>query len=137
VGSFFVLLTTILAGVAGSSRLMADALGVVGIIDSSDYSARLRFIRVFVVLSLVMFSITYWLFENPPQMLLITSSIIGAVMYPILGLGALYLRHHRVDPRIRPNALITVWLWICALVLTVISPGGILLALAIKSGWFS
>ena len=91
VGAFFVLFSTVLAGVAGSSRMMADALGVMGIIDSGDYATRLRFIRVFVVLSQVMFVITYWLFENPPRMLQITSSVIAAVMYPILGLGVLYL----------------------------------------------
>ena len=137
VGSFIVLFTTVLSGAAGSSRLMADALGVIGIINSSDYAARLRFIRVFVVVSLVLFAVAYWLFENPPQMLLVTSSLIAAVMYPILGLGTLYLRHRRVDPRIAPGTITTAWLWICAIALTVISPAGILLALAISWGWVS
>jgi hypothetical protein len=58
-------------------------------------------------------------------------------MYPILGLGALYLRYRRVDPRIAPGSWTTAWLWICGLGLTVISPGGILLTLAIKFGWIS
>jgi len=132
VGAFFVLFSTVLAGVAGSSRLMADALGVLGIIDSSNYSARLRFIRIFVVVSVVLFSIAYWLFENPPMMLGVTSSVIGALVYPVLGLGVLYLRHRQVDPRIVPGTATTVWLWICGLALAVISPVGILLALAIK-----
>ena len=116
---------------------MADALGVIGIIDASDYEARLRFIRLFVVVSLVLYAIAYWLFENPPQMLLITSSVIAAMMYPILGLGTLYLRHRRVDPRIAPGTSTTVWLWICAIALAVISPAGIVLAMAINWGWIS
>ena len=137
VGAFFVLFSTVVAATAGSSRLLADALGVMGIIDPRDYPGRLRFIRTFVVVSLVLYSIAYWLFENPPQMLLITSSVIAAIMYPVLGLGVLYLRHREVDPRIRPGQWTTVWLWICGISLAVISPGGILLALAIKFGWIS
>lgn len=135
VGAFFVLATTVLAGVAGNSRLMADALDVIGVIDASQYAVRLRFIRIFVVVSLGLYAVAYWLFENPPQMLLITSSLIGAVMYPALGLGVLYIRHRRLDPRIAPGRTVTVWLWICALALAIVSPAGILLALAVEAGW--
>ena len=137
VGAFFVLFSTVVAGTAGNSRMMADALAVIGIIDARDYAARLRFIRIFIIVLLVLYLIAYWLFENPPQMLLITSSVIGALMYPILGLGVLYLRHFDVDPRIVPGKLTTVWLWICGLALAIISPAGILLALAIGFGWIS
>ena len=135
VGAFFVLFTTVLAGAAGMSRLMADVLGVIGIIDWKDYQARLRFIRIFVVVFLAMCGIAYWLFQNPPKMLTVTSTLIGALFYPIMGLGVLYLRHCKVDRRITPGKLTTVWLWICCISLTVISPGGILLALAIEYGW--
>ena len=134
-GAFFVLVSTVLSGTAGTSRMLADVLGVIGLIDGSDYAVRLRFIRVFVVVSLTLYSIAYWLFENPPQMLLVTSSLIAAVMYPVLGLGTLYLRYRKVAPGIAPGRPITIWLWVCALVLTVISPAGILLALALGAGW--
>ena len=135
VGAFFVLISTVLSGAAGNSRMLADALGVIGLIDASDYSVRLRFIRVFVVTALVLYCIAYWLFEDPPQMLLVTSSLIAAVMYPVLGLGTLYLRHRRIPPGIAPGRPVTVWLWVCALVLTFVSPAGILLAIAIQAGW--
>ncbi len=58
-------------------------------------------------------------------------------MYAILGLGTLYLRYHDVDPRIRPGRLTTTWLWICGLALVVISPGGILLTMAINFEWIT
>lgn len=135
VGAFFVLISTVLSGAAGNSRMLADALGVIGLIDAADYAVRLRFIRVFVVIALALYSVAYWMFENPPQMLLITSSVIAAVMYPVLGLGTLYLRHRRVPPGIAPGGLATGWLWVCALVLTFVSPAGILLAIAIQAGW--
>lgn len=137
VGAFFVLFTTVLSGAAGNSRLMADALAVVGLIDGSQYNVRMRYIRIFVVVSLAFYAVAYWIFENPPQMLLVTSSLIAAVMYPVLGLGTLYLRHRRLDPRITPGVPVTAWLWACGLILAVISPAGIVLALAISSGWIN
>ena len=137
VGAFFVLFSTTLAGAAANSRLMADAVSVLGLIDAEDYPARLRFIRIFTVVSLGLFATAYWLFENPPKMLLVTSSLMAAVMYPALGLGALYLRQRRVHPSIAPGPLTTGWLWICGIAIAVISPGGILLGLAIQWGWWS
>ena len=135
VGAFFVLFTTVLSGAAGNSRLMADALAVIGVIDGSQHRVRMRYIRIFVVVSLAFYAVAYWMFENPPQMLLITSSLIAAVMYPVLGLGTLYLRHRRLDPMITPGGWVTGWLWVCGLILAVISPAGIVLALGIKWGW--
>lgn len=135
VGAFFVLVSTVLSGAAGASRMLADAMGLIGLIDASDYSVRLRYIRIFVVVALLLYSVAYWLFENPPQMLLVTSSVIAAVMYPVLGLGTLYLRYRRVDARIVPGRPTTAWLWACALILTFVSPAGILLAIAIGAGW--
>ena len=132
VGGFFVLFTTVIANVAGGSRLMADALGVMGLIDSKDYTVRLWYIRFFTVLYVAMYSLAYWLFENPPAMLLVTNSILGAAMYPVLGLGTIYLRYREVDKRILPGKLTTTWLWICGIALAVISPGGVLLLIALK-----
>ena len=137
VGSFFVLVSTVLSGAAGTSRMLADALGVIGLIDVKDYAVRLRYIRIFVVVTLSLNSVAYWLFENPPQMLLVTSSLIAAVMYPVLGLGTLYLRYRRVDPVVGPSGPTSVWLWVCGLILTVVSPAGVLLAIAIGAGWVS
>ncbi len=137
VGSFFVLVSTVLSGAAGNSRMLADSLGVIGLVDTRDYAVRQRYIRVFIVVSLVLYAVAYWLFENPPQMLLVTSSLIGAVMYPVLGLAALYLRYRKIDPGIAPSRPTTAWLWVCAMVLTVVSPSGILLAIAIGAGWVS
>ncbi len=135
VGSFFVLVSTVLSGAAGNSRMLADFLGVVGLINARDYGVRRRYVRIFIVVSLVLYSVAYWLFENPPQMLLITSSLIAAGMYPALGLGALYLRHRRTDPRVAPGGPTTLWLWVCGVVLAIVSPAGVFLALAISAGW--
>ncbi len=121
VGSFVVLFSTTFSSAAGSSRLMADGMCVMGVIDRKDYRSRLRFIRFFIVLSLTMSTLTYWFLENPPLMLMITA-FVSVILYPILGLGTLYLRYQGVDGRIAPGRMVSLWLWICALLLAIISP---------------
>ncbi len=108
VGGFFVLFSTILSGVAGGTRILTDGLCVLRIIDPHDYPARLRFTRIFAVVSLTLYTLIYALFENPPVMLMI-SSMMGVAVYPVLGLGTLYLRHRKVDSRIHPTRLTTFW----------------------------
>ena len=97
----------------------------------------IKSIRIFVIVALVMYAIAFWLFENPPQMLIITSSILAAIFYPTLGIGVLYLRHKKVDDRVAPSRFTTVLLWICGITLTVLSPGGIILTFLIKYGVIS
>ena len=113
---------------------MADGLCVLRIIDPDDYPARVRFTRIFVVVSLVLYALMYALFENPPMMLII-SSMISVAVYPALGLGTLYLRYHAVDSRILPSKFTTVWLWVCGLALAVIAPAAALFAFALERGW--
>ena len=134
VGAFVVLFSTVLSGAAGLSRLIADTFCVLGFIDPADYPGRLKVIRILIVVALGLYSFSYSLFENPPLMLMM-SSMIAVLMYPIQGLGALYLRYHDVDKRILPGQLTTGWLWICGIAMALISPGAALLALAISQGW--
>ena len=113
---------------------MADALCVMGIIDPQNYAARVRFIRIYVVFGLTVGTLTYCVFENPPLMLII-SAFVSVVLYPVFGIGTLYLRYRGVDRRIRPGHITTTWLWICGVSLAVLSPAAALFALALKQGW--
>ncbi|MCH2373728.1 MAG: hypothetical protein MK538_06065 [Planctomycetes bacterium] len=56
----------------------------------------------------------------------------SAILYPILGVGTLYLRDRRLDSRIRPGRTATAWLWICGLAVAVISPAAVLNALLLQ-----
>ena len=134
VGGFVVLFSTTFSATAGNSRLVADAMGVIGILDANDYAARLRFSRVWIVFGLSMGCLTYYLIKNPPLMLII-SGFVSVVMYPIFGLGTIYLSYRRVDPRLRPGRLAVTLLWICGISLAVISPAAALLGVALKRGW--
>jgi len=136
VGGFMVLFSTTFSATAGTSRLVADALCVIGIIDPHDYAGRMRFIRYYIVFGLAMGTLTYCLLENPPLMLII-SGFVSVVFYPVFGLGTLYLRYRGVDPRIRPGHITTTWLWICGIALALLSPAAAVFILALKQGWFA
>jgi Mn2+/Fe2+ NRAMP family transporter len=134
VGAFFVLFSTVVSGVAGGSRILADALCVTGLVDPGEYSARRRFIHIFVVLSLGIHVFTYSLFQDPTLMLVI-SSLIAVVLYPIFGLGAIYLRYRDVDARIRPGRGISALLWTCGIAIALISPAVAVLQVAFGLKW--
>ena len=134
VGAFFVLFSTVLSNVAALSRMIADTLCVVGLLDPRDYFRRRQSTQFLVVLILSLYCFSYSLFENPPLMLMI-SSLSAVIMYPVLGLGTIYLRYARVDPRLEPGRLTSLCLWVCGALLAIISPGVVILALLISSGW--
>ena len=134
IGGFVVLFSTTFSGTAGTSRLVADAMGVIGVLDAKDYAARLRFSRIWIVFGLSMGCLTYYLIENPPLMLII-SGFVSVVMYPIFGLGTIYLSYRRVDPRLRPGRLASTLLWICGISLAIISPVAAAFGVALKQGW--
>jgi len=136
VGAFFVLFSTTISAVASGSRIISDALCVVGFIDHRDYTARLRFIRITIIVVLILNTYAYFLFEDPPLMLMITG-FVAVFMYPAVGLGTIYFRYRGVDQRIVPGKLITALLWICGLALGVISPLMAVASLSIKMGWFN
>jgi len=134
VGAFFVLFSTVLAGAAGGARLLTDAMCVMRLIDPADYPARQKSVRVLICVSLGTGTLMYSLFTNPPLMLMI-ASLVSVVFYPALALGTIWLRHRGVDERIRPSRPTTVFLWICGILLALISPLVVLYALALKNGW--
>lgn len=136
VGAFFVLFSTVISGIAGNTRTMTDGLCVMGILDPEDFPMRKKFFHIFAGVSLVVQAAAYSLFENPPLMLMVTS-IAAVAMYPVIGLGTLWLRYKDVDPRIVPGKITTALLWVCGIALALISPGAVLMALAIESGWIS
>jgi Mn2+/Fe2+ NRAMP family transporter len=134
VGSFFVLFSTTFSNVAAHSRILTDGLGVMRLVHLNSYQDRLRCIRILVVVLLVAFVSAYSFFENPPMMLIV-ASLYTVVLYPVLGVGALYVRYRLIDRRVVAGHFSTGLLWVCGLALAIISPATLLLALLIRQGW--
>ncbi len=117
-GAFAVLYSTIFAGVAATCRLCADFIGLLGLYDRSDYATRLKVTRVFVVILLVVPSLYYMLIREPVLMVKI-GGVAQAVMLPIIGFCAIYLRYIHLPRVIAPRGWITLGLWVCTLLMTV------------------
>jgi hypothetical protein len=43
-----------------------------------------------------------------------------SIMLPVVGIGALYLRHRRLAPELAPGRLVTIGLWLATAVMAVV-----------------
>ena len=114
VGAFFVLFSTLVSGLGGSARMFADSMIVLGVIPNDDYHARLRVMRVFIVISPAVMTLCYFTVQNPVWLLTV-GGIFFAALAPIIAGNVVYLRYRRTDPRLAPSARTDVLLWICFL----------------------
>lgn len=113
VGAFAVLYSTVFASTAAHCRVWADFIGMLGVYDKSNYVKRLRAIRVFVVVLLTVPCLYFMLIREPVLMVKI-GGIAQAIMLPVIGGFAIYLRYRRMPSSILPKAWITLMLWVCA-----------------------
>ena len=118
IGAFAVLYSTIFAGVAGTCRLLADFIGLLGLYGKTDYAARLKVTRVFVVVLLVIPSL-YYMFVREPVLMVMIGGVAQAVMLPIIGFCTIYLRYVHLPKVVAPRGWITLGLWVCTLAMAV------------------
>ena len=115
-GAIATLYGTIFAATAAHSRVFADMARLLGAFDRHDYRARLRYRNRFVWFLTVVPVILYYVIQSPVNMVKV-SGVAQALMLPIIAAGALYLRHKRLPPEVRPGALVTGGLWFAAIVI--------------------
>ena len=109
-GAFAVLYSTFFVAAAGNSRMVADALGVYGLIDGSEagrakWTRRISAIWPFMALGL-------YAFVRAPAAMVVACGIAQCIMLPLLGAAALYFRYRRSDPSLRPGRLWDIMLWV-------------------------
>ncbi len=120
VGGFFVLYSTIFSGTAGTTRLYADVLGVLKLVDFADFQARLKWIRIFTVAVPLIHSVVFAAHVKPHTVLTI-GSLASGMLIPILAMGTIWLRYYGTDRRIAPTRLTDVMLWICTACIVAVS----------------
>ena len=54
--------------------------------------------------------ILYWFIESPVQMV-VMGGVAQAMMLPLIGIAAIYLRHRRLPADVQPSAVTTALLW--------------------------
>ncbi|MCY4187380.1 MAG: Nramp family divalent metal transporter [Bryobacterales bacterium] len=113
VGAFAVLYSTVFASTAAHCRVWADFVGMLGVYDKSDYRKRLQVIRVFVVLLLVV-PCLYFMWIREPVLMVKIGGIAQAIMLPVIGGFAIFLRYRRMPGSVLPKAWVTLMLWVSA-----------------------
>jgi Mn2+/Fe2+ NRAMP family transporter len=116
-GAVVTLYGTIFASTAAHSRLFADMVRLTGAYARDDGRSRLRWRSRFVVLLAGVPAVLYWFFESPVQMV-VAGGVAQALLLPLIGIAAVYLRHTHLPSDIQPSRVTTVLLWIAAAVMS-------------------
>jgi hypothetical protein len=119
IGAVAVLYSTFLVATAGNARMWTDGLKIYGFMARNNEKTHERSVSFFSLLIPVLCLISFWSGVNPVTAVLI-AGFMQATMLPMIGFGALYLRHTRTDPRLKPSKA-----WDAALI---ISCTGLLMA---------
>ena len=129
IGAVAVLYSTVFAGTAARSRMLADWLGIMKAYDKGNYGLRLRFQRLFVVVLLMVPSL-YFMFFQEPVMMVKMAGAVEAMMLPIIGFSTVYLRYRHLPSSITPKGWITLALWVTSALMAVMMGYSVLLRLA-------
>ena len=111
-GAVAVLYSTLLVATAGNARMWTDCCKLFGLISRHDQRTHDRTVTAFSVGMPVVCLIVFASGINPVRAILLAGAI-QALLLPMLGIGALYFRYTRIDPRLRPSPL-----WDVALVVS-------------------
>ena len=107
---------TIFAATAAHSRMFADLAQILGAYDRDDDASRRRWRQRFVVVLATMPAIFYWFFASPVKMV-VAGGIAQAMMLPLIGFAAIYVRHTQLPRDLQPSAVTTLLLWISTAVM--------------------
>ena len=115
-GAVITLYGTVFSSTAGNARLFADAVSIAGGYARDDAASRLRWRRRFVV-ALVLVPVSFYWFLRAPVQMVVAGGVAQAMMLPLIGMAAVYLRHRHVPASVRPAAATTVMLWVSTAVM--------------------
>ncbi len=102
IGAFAVLYSTFLVATAGNARMWTDCAKLYGVIDRHSQRSHDRAVTGFSVVLPVICLAVFMSGINPVRAILLAGAI-QALLLPVLGVGALYFRYTRTDPRLRPS----------------------------------
>ena len=113
VGAVVVLYSTMFAALAAWTRLYADALGQIGLINFHNPKSRKKEIGIIACLFPLAWAALYLFFEAPGQMVIIGGVITGIILLLVV-FAAMYFRYRRLDSRLNPSKFYDAALWTSA-----------------------
>ena len=118
IGAIATLYGTIFAATAGNCRVFADITRIGGAFARGDYAARVRVRNRFIWFH-VLVPVALILAIGSPVQMVKWGGAAQAVLLPIIGIGAVYLRHKRLPAAVRPGVLATLGLWLAAILMSI------------------
>jgi len=107
---------TIFAATAAHSRMMADLVRVLGVYPREDARSRRQWRNRFVVVLATVPAIFYWFFESPVRMV-VAGGVAQAMMLPLIGFAAIFVRHTQLPRDLQPALATTLMLWLSTAVM--------------------
>lgn len=116
VGAFAVLYSTLFVAGAGNARMVADGLGLFGVLKRDEdsrliWSRRIASLWILMATFLYIF-LGYILQRQSPSAMVLASGLAQAIMLPLLGIAILYFRFKRIYKDLKPGKLWDVMLLI-------------------------
>ncbi len=110
VGAVAVLYSTFFVAAAGMSRLLADILGLMGLIEG-DEETRSRWVRR-ISTAWPLVAVCLYIAVRAPVAMVLASGTAQAIMLPMLGGAALYFRYRRSQAELRTGRWWDGFLWL-------------------------
>ena len=117
IGVIAVLYSTLYAATAANSRALTDFLRVNRWAPISGPVDRARWVRWFCIVFPLIDLVLYLFVKNPVLMVTI-GGFVQALMLPMVGGAALFLRYRRTDRRLTPGLIWDAFLWVSVAALT-------------------
>ncbi len=117
VGAFVVLFSTYFVTIVGQSRMLADALSVLGLVTYARPNDRQRVVRIIGVLLPLVYLVLYVLWSAPVTMVII-GALMQTILLPAIGWAALYFsRTTAKEAGVPPSRLLMVALTAATLIM--------------------
>lgn len=126
-GAVVTLYGTIFASTAAHSRLFADMVRLLGHFDNGDFSARLKWRNRFVWFLAAIPALLFLIFQSPVAMVK-AGGFAGALMLPVIAMGALFFRHRLLPTEARPGRSVTIGLWFTAVLTITVTFASVLIS---------
>jgi Mn2+/Fe2+ NRAMP family transporter len=117
IGVMAVLYSTLYAATAANARALTDFLRVNRIVRVDGPVDRMRWIRWFCI-AFPLIDLVLFIFVKNPVLMVTIGGFVQALMLPMIGGAAVFLRYHRTDRRLAPGKLWDIFLWLSVAALT-------------------
>lgn len=124
VGAIAVLYSTFLVANAANARIFSDGLRFFSVVDDRKPNALQNWIKMMSLILPLLCLAVFLTGANPVRLVLIAGTM-QAIMLPMLGIAAIYLRYTKIDSRLTPGRLWDLLLFLSCLGLLVAGGYGV------------